>query len=147
MLSCQNNYCQHNNADYTIEVLPKSVFQHISPWLNTQLADIKYEDLKTMLLKKYCQTSSVRAQRILVLPQQPIFNRTPSQVGDEILTRLQLSDINEDTWSYKQLDLLLRLTPEVRITLVETDTCDTSTLVWEAEKRHNAYLAATHRMH
>ena len=35
-------------------------------------------------------------------------------------------------------------TPEVRSTLVETDTYDTSKLVEEAEKRHNAYLAATH---
>ena len=43
-------------ADYTIEVLPESVFQHISPWLDMHPAEIKYEDLKAKLLKKFCPT-------------------------------------------------------------------------------------------
>ena len=86
-------------ADYTIEVLPGSVFQHISPWLDMQPADIKYEDLKTMLLKKFCPTSSVHAQRILDLPKQPMSDCTHSQICHDIIPRLQLPDINE------QLDL------------------------------------------
>ena len=132
-----------SQKNYTIEVLQESVFQHISPWLDMQQAEIKYENLKAMLLKKFYPTSSVRAQPILDLPQQPMSDRTPSQIWHEIFT------LNEDTGSHKQLDLpreiwLMCLTPEVRSTLVETDTCDTSKLVEEAEKLHNAYLAATH---
>ena len=68
------------NADYTIEVLPGSVFQHISQWLDMHPAEIKYEDLEAMLLNKFCPTSSVRAQRILNLSQQPMSDRTPSQI-------------------------------------------------------------------
>ena len=55
-------------VDYTIEVFPESVIQHSLPWLVTHLAEIKYEDMKAMLLKKFYPTSSVRARRILDLP-------------------------------------------------------------------------------
>ena len=65
---------------------------------------------------------------------------------------LQLSDIDEDTWSHKQLDLpneiwLMCLTFEIHIALVKTDTNDTSKLVDGTEKRHNTYHAATHLIH
>ena len=92
-------------ADYTIEVLPESVFQHLSPWLDMQPAEIKYEDLNAMLLKKFFPTLSVRVQRILDLPQQPMSDHTLSQIWHEIFTLLQLPDIKEDTGSHKQLDL------------------------------------------
>ena len=100
-----------------------------------------HEDLKAMLLKKLRPTSSVRAQRIRDLSQQHILH--------EIFTLLQLPDINEDTGFHKQFDLLkeillMCLIPEVRSTVAEIDTCDTSKLVEEAERRHNAYIAATH---
>ena len=49
----------------------------------------------------------------------------------------ELFDLPKEIW-------LMCLTTEVRSTLVETDTCDTSKLVEEAEKRQNAYRAATH---
>ena len=45
-------------ADYTIEVLMETVFQYISPWLDTHLAEIKYEDMKAMLPKKFNTISS-----------------------------------------------------------------------------------------
>ena len=76
-------------------------------------------------------------------------DRTPSQIWHEISTLLQFPDINEDTMSHKQLDLpkenwLMCLTPQVRSTLCETDTCDTSKLVEEADKRHNVYITTTY---
>ena len=37
-------------ADYAIEVLPESVFQHIASWLDSQPVEIQYEDLKVALL-------------------------------------------------------------------------------------------------
>ena len=94
------------------------------------MADIKYEDLKSILLKKFCPTSSIRVQRIPDLPQHPMSDRTPSQ----IFPRLKL--LNEICLMY--------LTPQFRSTLVENEICDTSKLVEEAEKRHNAYLTAIH---
>ena len=83
------------------------------------------------------------------LAAQPMSDHTPSQIWHVICTLLQLANITEVTGSHKQFDLpkeiwLMCLTPEVHSTLVETDTCDTSKLVEEAEKQHNAYLAATH---
>ena len=69
------------NADYAIEVLPEFVFQYISPWLDMQPADIMYEDVKAMILKNFCPTSSIRIQRILDLPKQPMSERTPSQIS------------------------------------------------------------------
>ena len=122
-------------ADYTIEVLPESIFNtSISPWSDMQTADILYKDLKAILLMKFCPTSSAPEQRILDLPL------------------LQLLDINRDTWSHKQLDLpneiwLMCLTSKVRSTLVENDAWDTIKLVEEAEAQHNIYLAATRLRH
>ena len=48
-------------ADYAIEVLPESVFQHIASWLDTQPAEIQYEDLKAALLRTFCPSPSALA--------------------------------------------------------------------------------------
>ena len=54
------------------------------------------QSLKAMLLKKFCPTSYVRAQRILDLPQQQMSDRAPSQIWRKIFTLLQLPDIYEN---------------------------------------------------
>ena len=64
-------------ADHAIEVLPESVFQRISPWLDTQTAEIKYDDLKSYLLRSFCPTLAVRTRRILELPQHSEADRIP----------------------------------------------------------------------
>ena len=73
--------------------------------LDMQPAEIKYEHLKAILLKKFCPTSYVRAKHILDLPQQPMSDRTPSEIWHDIFTLLQFPDINVDAGSHKQLGL------------------------------------------
>ena len=77
-------------ADYAIEVLPESVFQHIASWLDTQPAEIQYQDLKAALLRTFCPSPFVRAGRILDLPQQPPGDYTPTQTWHNINTLCQL---------------------------------------------------------
>ena len=62
-------------ADYAIEVLPESVFQHIASWLDTQPAEIQYEDLKAALLRTFCPSPSVRARRTYFGPSASISGR------------------------------------------------------------------------
>lgn len=135
-------------ADYVIEVLPESVFQQISPWLDTQPAEIKFEDLKSTLLTKFCPTPAVRAHRILDLPHQSQQDRTPLSVWHEINMLQQLPDIDSDTNLPKKLDLikeiwLMCLPRDVRSALFNTDNREINDLVTEAEQRYNATKAAT----
>ena len=137
-------------ADHVIEVLPESVFQQIAPWMDTQLAEIKYDDLKATLLKTFCPTSAVRARRLLGLPQQLPADRTPTQIWHEINTLRQLPELDSITGLHKQLDIareiwLMCLAPQVRSALLNTDNCDMDDLVNEAEQRHNAHNSATHQ--
>ena len=133
-------------ADYTLEVLPEAVFQQISPWLDTQPAEIQYPDLKAKLLKEFCPTSSVRTRRILVLPQNPPADLTPTQLWHEINTLRQLPGLDENS-KPKLLDLakeiwLLCLAPQVRCALSNTDNADIQMLMEEAQQRHEAHTAA-----
>ena len=128
-------------ADYTLEVLPDSVFEHIAPWLDTQPAEIKYEDLKATLLRTFCPTSAVRARRIIELPQQLGSDTTPTNAWHEISTLQQLPDVDAATGTHKQLDLakeiwLMCLAPQVRSALHDTDNRSIQELLTEAEHRH-----------
>ena len=135
-------------ADYTLEFLPDSVFVHIAPWLDTQPAEIKYEDLKATLLRTFCPTSAVRARRIIELPQQLGSDTTPTNAWHEISTLQQLPDVDAATGTHKQLDLakeiwLMCLAPQVRSALHDTDNRSIQELLTEAEHRHTAHYAAT----
>ena len=109
-------------ADYAIEVLPESVFQHIASWLDTQPAEIQYDDLKAALLKTFCLSPSVRARRILDLLRQLPGDCTLTQAWHNINTLCQLPELDATTRLHKQLDLvkkiwLMCLTPQVRSSL------------------------------
>ena len=78
-------------ADYALEAVLEAVFQTISPWLDTQLEEITYETLKTILLKEFSPPASVRASRLLDL-------------WHEIATLRQLPEIDETTKQHKHLD-------------------------------------------
>ena len=113
-------------ADYALEAIPEAVFQTISPWLDTQLEDIKYETLKTTLLKEFLPPAPVRASRLLDLRRQPIGNRTQTQVWHEIATLRQLPEIDETTKQHKHLDLYKKISlqclpSEVRSALHDTE--------------------------
>ena len=95
-------------ADYAIEVLPESVFQHIASWLDTQPAEIQHEDLKAALLRTFCPSPSVHARRILDLPHQLPGDCSPTQAWHNINTLCQLQELDANTGPPppKQLDLL-----------------------------------------
>ena len=127
-------------------MLQEAVFQQISPWLDTQPAEIQYPDLKAKLLKEFCPTSSVRTRRILDLPQDPPDDLTPTQLWHEINTLRQLPGLDENG-KPKLLDLakeiwLLCLAPQVRCALSNTDNADIQMLMEEAQQRHEAHTAA-----
>ena len=107
---------------YAIEVLPESVFQHIASWLDTQPAEIQYDDLKAALLRTFCLSPSVRARRILDLLRQLPGDCTLTQAWHNINTLCQLPELDATTGLHKQLDLvkkiwLMCLTPQVRSSL------------------------------
>ena len=132
-------------ADYTLEILPGSVFVHIAPWLDTQPAEIKYEDLKATLLRTFCITPAVRARRMIELPQQL---GSDTKAWHEISTLQQLPDVDVTTGTHKQLDLakknwLMCFAPQVRSALHDTDNRSIQELLTEAEHRDIAHYAAT----
>ena len=63
-------------ADYVLEALPETIFR-----LDQQPDEIPYDDLKKHLLKEFFPTTSERARRLLLMPSQPIGDRTISTMG------------------------------------------------------------------
>ena len=92
-------------ADYVLESLSDSVFTRIAPWLNDQPDQLDYATLKQHLLKVYSPTTSERARRILAMPNQPLGDRKPRQVWDEINTLCRLPDTDPITGKHKEVDL------------------------------------------
>jgi hypothetical protein len=81
-------------ADCLLEALPESVIRRLSSWLNTQPDIIQYTSLKRKLLDEFSMTASERAQRVLSMPSDPIGDRTPRQVWDEIESLCRLPEDN-----------------------------------------------------
>ena len=65
----------------------------IGPWLDQQPDEIPYDDLKKHLLKEFSPTTSERARRLLSLPSQPMGDRKPSHLWDEICTLSRLPEV------------------------------------------------------
>ena len=112
-------------ADYVLEALPETIFRRIGPWLDQQPDEIPYDDLKKHLLKEFSPTTSERARRLLLMPSQPIGDRKPSQLWDEICMLSRLPETDEDSKN-KEVDLkkeiwLQTLSSCVRVLLHNTD--------------------------
>ena len=84
-------------ADYVLEALPEMIFRRIGPWLDEQPDEIPYDDLKKHLLKEFSPTTSERARRLLLMPSQPIGDRKPSQLWDEICMLSRLPETDKDS--------------------------------------------------
>ena len=113
-------------ADYVLEVLPEAIFARIGPWLDQQPDEIPYDDLKKHLLKEFSPTTSERARRLLSLPSQPMGDRKPSHLWDEICTRSRLPEVDAVSKQHKEVDLkkeiwLQSLPSSVRVLLRNTD--------------------------
>ena len=132
-------------ADYVLEALPETIFRRIGPWLDQQPDEIPYDDLKKHLLKEFSPTTSERARRLLLMPSQPIGDRKPSQLWDEICMLSRLPETDEDSKN-KEVDLkkeiwLQTLPSCVRVLLHNTDEKsmdDLSTLADEIMMSQNA---------
>ena len=113
-------------ADYVLEALPETVFQRIGPWLDQQAEEVAYSDLKNHLLKEFSLTNAERAKRILEMPSQPMGDRKPSQVWNEICTLSRLPQVDETTKQHKEVDLkkeiwLQTLPCNIRASMHDTD--------------------------
>ena len=139
-------------ADYVLEALPETIFRRIGPWLDQQPDEIPYDDLKKHLLKEFSPTTSERARRLLLMPSQPIGDRKPSQLWDEICMLSRLPETDEDSKN-KEVDLkkeiwLQTLPSCVRVLLHNTDEKsmdDLSTLADEIMMSQNAACHDTSR--
>ena len=112
-------------ADYVLEALAETIFMRIGPWLDQQPDEIPYDDLKKHLLKEFSPTTSERARRLLLMPSQPIGDRKPSQLWDEICMLSRLPETDEDSKN-KEVDpkkeIWLQTLPScVRVFLHNTD--------------------------
>ena len=113
-------------ADYVLEALPEAIFARIGPWLDQQPDEIPYDDLKKHLLKEFSPTTSERAGRLLSLPSQPMGDRKPSHLWDEICTLSRLPEVDAVSKQHKEVDLkkeiwLQSLPSSVRVQLRNTD--------------------------
>ena len=139
-------------ADYVLEALPETIFRRIGPWLDQQPDEIPYDDLKKHLLKEFSPTTSERARRLLLMPSQPIGDRKPSQLWDEICMLSRLPETDEDSKN-KEVELkkeiwLQTLPSCVRVLLHNTDEMsmdDLSTLADEIMMSQNAARHDTSR--
>ena len=139
-------------ADYVLEALPETIFRRIGPWLDQQPDEIPYDNLKKYLLKEFSPTTSERARRLLLMPSQPIGDRKPSQLWDEICMLSRLPETDEDSKN-KEVDLnkeiwLQTLPSCVRVLLHNTDeksTDDLSTLADEIMMSQNVACHDTSR--
>ena len=140
-------------ADYVLEALPETIFRRIGPWLDQQPDEIPYDDLKKLLLKEFSPTTSERAiRRLLLMPSQPIGDRKPSQLWDEICMLSRLPETDEDSKN-KEVDLkkeiwLQTLPSCVRVLLHNTDEKsmdDLSTFADEIMMSQNAACHDTSR--
>ena len=109
-------------ADYVLEALPEEIFRRIGPWLDQQADEIPYEDL----LKEFSPTTSERARRLLMMPSQPIGDRKPSELWNEICALSRLPEVDEVTKQHKEVDMkkeiwLQSLPSSVRVLLHNTD--------------------------
>ena len=117
---------QTTRADYVLEALPEAVIRRIGPWLDQQPDEIPYDDLKKHLLKEFCPSTSERARRLLLMPSQPMGDRKPSQLWDEICTLSRLPEIDDNSQQHKEVDLNKEIWQQslpscVRVLLHNTD--------------------------
>ena len=140
-------------ADYVLEALPETIFRRIGPWLDQQPDESPYDDLKKHLLREFSPTTSERARRLLLMPSQPIGDRKPSQLWDEVCMLSGLPEIDEDSKKHKEIDLkkeiwLQTLPSCIRVLMHNTDEMsmdDLSTLADEIMMSQNAARHDTSR--
>lgn len=125
-------------ADFVLEALPDSVFRKISPWLEEHEEGIPYEKLKTHMLQKFTLSRTERAKKVLDLMNEPLGDRSPREVWDEMQSLLRLTEMDSATGKPLRLDMerhiwLLTLPQSIRSLLDDAENMKMEDLVNKAE--------------
>ncbi|CAM1327433.1 Uncharacterised protein r2_g3646 [Pycnogonum litorale] len=142
----------HTKADYVLEAMPEDIFTQISLWLEDFDGAIRYDDLKRYLLGKFTLTPSVRAQKLLSFPSQPLGDRSADTVWNEMQALARLPVIDQTTNQHRRVDLMRELwlqvlPPAVRAALPDSDSLSMPDLVEAADKLIDAAKASHHSAH
>lgn len=143
----KNENSQTRRADHVLAALPDEVFSRISQWIVSRgNTPIQYDDIKTLLLKKFVPTPEERAIRLLNLHNQPLGDQRPSEaLADMIaLTRLppaddgtqQILDVLRALW-------LTRLPDRVRSGITDFSTISEEDLAKKADDLYQASRASS----
>lgn len=137
-------------ADFVLEALPDSVFRRISPWLEEQAEEIAYDNLKSYILGKFTLSSSERARKVLDLMKEPLGDRSPREVWDEMQSLLRLTSTDPATGKTLRLDMerhiwLLTLPHSIRSLLDDVENMKMEDLVSKAEALVIASRASDHK--
>lgn len=124
-------------SDHILQSLPEYVCNKISSFLRKNPASIDYDDLKKEILNKFSLQPSERVQKLMELLSQPLGDRTPKNVWDEMNRLLQLDEVDEDG-NFKEIDLKrelwLRHLPEpIRAALHDSATLSMEKLLTKAD--------------
>ncbi|XP_063868271.1 uncharacterized protein LOC135104670 [Scylla paramamosain] len=134
-------------ADYVLEAVPEELFPRIAAWLDNQVKDVEYEDLKSYLLQEFTLSVSARAQHLLSMPQTPLGDTTAHTAWNEMQALATLPDLDPKTNKPRRIDLLRelwlqRLPSSVRADLHEVDDCPMEDLIRKADNLINAARAS-----
>ena len=139
-------------SDYILQSLPEHVCNRISSFLRKHPAEIDYDDLKNEILKKFSLQPTERVQKLMELLSQPLGDRTPKCVWDEMNRLLQLDEV-DDEGKFKEIDLKrelwLRHLPEpIRANLHDSASLPIEELLTKADNlqiSHQAVLQQQRR--
>ena len=135
---------EERHADYVLEALPADVFAQISSWLVGQPPEIKYKDIKTLLMRQYSTPSSMRTQQILAKSKISIGSQDPESTWNEFQALARLPA--DETGTSNSLDMLrelwlLTLPDIVRQSIDDASTMPMEQLLPKVRKRLNAHMA------
>lgn len=142
----------YTKADYVLEAMPEDIFTQISSWLDDFQVGIKYDDLKSYLLREFTLTHSARAQKLLAFSKQPLGDRSTHTVWNEMQALARLPTIDPVTGQHRQVDLmrelwLQTLPSAVRAALPDAADLPMSVLIETADKLIDATKASLSPSH
>ena len=123
-------------SDYILQSLPEHVCKKISSFLRKHPTNIDYDELKKEILKQFSLQPTERVQKLMDMLNQPLGDRTPKSVWEEMNRLLQLDEVDEDG-NFKEIDLKrelwLRHLPEnIRAALHDSSTLPMEKLLTKA---------------
>ena len=124
-------------SDHILQSLPEYVCNKISSYLRKHPTNIDYDDLKNEVLRKFSLQPSERVQKLMELLNQPLGDRTPKIVWEEMNRLLQLDEVDEDG-NFKEIDLkrelwLRHLPKPIRAALHDSSTLPIEQLLAKAD--------------